>query len=139
MITAINKATGEIVELPTDTPDQITQAWLIAQQYEKTATALKDQLKKLVPTLITDKGVSEPIGNYIFRQSPIQRMNYNKSIMREVLDPDVYDVLTKPDKPAIDKYLKDNLAELGDISTTLRQSMTAEGMPYTVIKLEKLS
>ncbi len=48
MITATNKATGEVVELPADTLDSIVSAWRIAQEYEKTAKALKDQLKKAV-------------------------------------------------------------------------------------------
>jgi hypothetical protein len=138
-ITATNKATGEIVELQADTLSDIIGAWRIAQEYEKTAIALKDQLKKIVPSIIGPNGQSEPIGSYQFRQSSIQRMTYDKATMREVLDPDVFDVLLRPDKPAVDKYLKENLETLGEASTALRQSMIAEGQPYTTIRLEKIS
>lgn len=136
-IKATNKATGEIVDLPVDTLEQIVDAWRVAQEYVKTAETLKDQLKKLVPKYISDKGTSEPMSGYMFRSSPIQRMNYDKSVLRQVVkDEDLLDTFLKPDKTTIDKYLKENLPEF---STELRKSMIAEGRPYQVIKLEKLS
>lgn len=138
-ITATNKATGEVIELPADTNDQIVEAWRIAQEYVKAATALKDQLKQLVPALVDARGVSEPIGNFQFRVIPVQRMTYDKSVMREVLDPDTFDVLLKPDKPAVDNFLKENLEKLGDASTKLRQSMLPDGKPFQQIRLEKIS
>lgn len=138
-ITATNKATGEVIELDTDTPVNIVHAWRVAQEYEKIAIALKDQLKKLVPKIVDGHGVSDPIGNFQFRMSTIQRYNYDKSTMRQVLDEDVFDVLLKPDKTAVDKYLKENLEQLGEASTLLRKSMIPEGSPYQVIKLERLS
>lgn len=136
MITATNKHTGEVIKLPADTPERIVEAWLIAQEYAKTAEALKDQLKKLVPKFVDD--VSEPINGYMFRVSNVQRMNYDKSVLREAVDEDTLDVLLKPDKTAIDRYLKENLETLGEKSAVLRQSMIPEGKPYTVIKLERL-
>ena len=39
----LNKATGEVIELDADTPEQIVEAWKIAQEYEKAAKSLKDQ------------------------------------------------------------------------------------------------
>jgi hypothetical protein len=138
-ITATNKATGEVIELNADNPEQTVEAWRIAQEYDKAASSLKDQLKKLVPSIVGSRGVSEPINNFQFRVSSIQRTTYDKSVMREVLDPDTFDVLLKPDKPAIDKYLKENLEDLGDASTKLRTTMIAEGNPYQVIRLEKIS
>lgn len=138
-ITATNKATGEIIDLPAGTPEEIVQAWQTAQQYAKAADALKDQLKKLVPGLIGNRGISEPIGHCQFRISVIQRMAYDKSVMREVLDADTFDLMLKPDKTSIDKFIKENLETLGDISTKLRQSMIPDGRPYEVIKLEVLS
>jgi hypothetical protein len=137
-ITATNKATGEVVELPADTPEQIVSAWRIAQEYVKTADALKDQLKKLVPS-IAERGVSEPIGNYQFRVSNIQRMTYDKAVMRQVFDADLFDTFLEPNKSAVDRYLKENLDDVGENSTVLRNSMIPVGNPYQVIKLEKLS
>lgn len=138
-ITATNKATGEVIELDANTPAEIVAAWRVAQEYDKAAAALKDQLKQLVPSLVDVRGLSEPVGNFQFRVSSIQRMTYDKSIMREVLDADVFDTLLKPDKTAVDHYLKENLETLGEASTLLRQGMIAEGNPYQVIKLEKIS
>jgi hypothetical protein len=122
-VKALNKATGEVIELAVDTPEQIVEAWRIAQEYDKTCAALKDQLKKLVPTLVGPNGLSEPVNGYQFRQSHIQRMNYDKTVMRELLDPDDFDVLLKPYKPAVDKYLKENLETLKDVSTARRHFM----------------
>ncbi len=137
-ISAVNKATGEIIKLDANTPEQIVSAWRVAQEYVKTAEALKDQLKRLVPSLVTEKGTSEPIGNFQFRISNVQRMNYDKAIMRNVFDEDTFDLLLTPDKPMIDKYIKEHLDELGDNSTKLRENMIELGRPYQIIKLEKL-
>lgn len=138
MITATNKATGEVIELPSSTLEEIVAAWRVAREYAKAADSLKDQLKKLVPEHVGTVGTSSVVGNYMFRVSYIQRMTYDKSVMRTVLDPDVFDVLLKPDKTSIDKYLKENLESLGEASTLLRQSMIEDGKGYQVVKLEKV-
>ena len=137
-IKAINKATGEVIELDADTPEQIVEAWKIAQEYEKAAKSLKDQLKKIVPSLVNDDGKSDEINNAVFKINTIQRMTYDKSVVRQVLDEDVFDLMTKIDKTKLDDYIKDNLSELGDISTELRASLIPDGKPYQVIRLERL-
>jgi hypothetical protein len=139
MITATNKATGEVVELEAGSLEEVVKAWQVAQEYAKTADALKDQLKKIVPQFIDHTNKSPEVGNYQFKVNSVQRMTYDKSVLRSELDEDVFDVLTKVDKPAVDKYLKENLESLGEVSTTIRQAMVADGQPYEVIKLEKLS
>lgn len=140
MIKATNKHTGEIIELEVDTYEKIIQAWQIASEYEKVSKTLKDQLKKLVPDFVTDNGTSPEYNGVMFRVSNIQRMNYDKSVLREVLDEDTYDLMVKPNKTLVDKYLieivRDNDVE--GISTRLRDSMIPEGKSYQVIKLERL-
>lgn len=138
MVTATNKYTGEIVELSADDLEDIVEAWNVAREYEKVAEALKDQLKKLVREKVSENGVSEPVNGYMFRVSNIQRKNYDKSVLRTVFDEDTLDLFLEPNKPAVDKYLKENLAQLGEASTILRNSMVEVGKPYQVIKLEKL-
>ena len=137
-IEATNKHTGEVIELPADTFEQVVDAWRIAQEYEKAAKKLKDQLKNLVPKYIENGNTSPEYNNYMFRVNSIQRMTYDKATMRRVLDEDVYDVLVKPDKTKVDNYIKENLTDLGDIATELRASMQPDGKPYEVIKLERL-
>ena len=139
MISVTNKATGELIEIDTSTPEQLVKGWQLAQEYSKTADKLKDELKLLVPILIKDDGKSEDIGKYVFRQSNVQRMTYDKTVLRNTLDEDTFNVLVKPDKPAIDKYIKDNLETLGDVARTLRSAMIPDGKGYQVIKLEKVS
>ncbi len=135
-VTSVNKITGEVVFFEVKTNDDIVMAWQAAQQYEKVANELKDQLKAIINKR---EGIdSEVIGNFKFRINNIQRMNYDKAIMRNLLDEDTFDLLLKPDKPAIDRYLKENLEELGSASTELRRTMIAEGKPYQVIKLERI-
>lgn len=139
MITATNKATGEVIELPSETLEQVVEAWKIAQEYDKAAKALKDQLKMIVPEYIRQANRSDEVNNYQFKVNVVQRMGYDKSVLRQNLDEDTFDVLMKPDKTAVDKYLKENLEELGEASHIIRASMVADGKPYEVIKLEKLS
>lgn len=139
MVTAINKATGEVIELPCDTPEEIVQAWLTAQEYAKASDSLKDQLKKLVPDLVDDSGKSEVIGNYMFRSSLVQRQTYAKAVIRNVLDEDMLDHFTVVKKSLVDKYIKDNLEELGDSVKELRNGLVPDGVPYSVIKLERVS
>ncbi len=47
--------------------------------------------------------------------------------------------MLQPNKRYIDDYLKSNVDELGELSTALRNTMIDEGMPYEVIRLEKLT
>lgn len=138
-VKAINKATGELIELPANTLAEIMTAWQVAQEYDKASTALKDQLKKLVPSQINADGTSDETNGFKFRRSFIQRMGYDKAVMRQVFDEDTFDVLCKPDKTLVDIYIKEHLEELGENSTLLRTTMTAQGEPYSTIKLEKLS
>lgn len=137
-IQATHHFSGEVIELPVDTPEQIQQAWLVASEYEKTAKRLKDQLKEIVVDLVDESGTKE-VNGYMFRVSSIQRFNYDKSLLRNTLDEDTYDLFMKPNKTVIDRYLKENIETLGDTSTILRKNMIAEGNPYQVIKMEKLS
>lgn len=139
VIKAVNKHTGEIVELEADSFEQVVEAWRIAKEYEKVSEALKKQLKELVPNYINDKGVSDEYKGHMFRVSNIQRKTFDKSVMREVLDEDTYDLFLKPDSTALKKYIKENLTTLGEASTKLTKSMIPDGMPYQVIKLEKLT
>lgn len=138
MIKTTNKITGEVIELPVDTNMDIAGAWRYAQELERAGKSLKDQLKFIVPKIVNEKGLSDQLGSYMFRVSNVQRMNYDKALLRESFDPDLYDVLVIPDKTAIDRYLKEHLEELGDKSTVLRQNMVVQGKPYQVIKLEKI-
>jgi hypothetical protein len=137
MIKASNKVTGEVIELETDNIEQTVTAWEVAQGYEKLAKDLKDQLKKIVPGYVGDKGVSDEANKAIFRISHIQRMTYDKAVVRRVLDEDVFDLVTKIDKSKLDTYIKENLAELGDASTEMRSAMIPDGSAYEVIKLER--
>lgn len=137
MIQVMNYKTGEVAEYAASSPDEIMSSWLEISETIKLYEAAKDQLKKLVPEIVNDKGVYEN-GDYMFRYSSIQRYSYDKSVMRELLDPDVFDVLTEPSKTKVDKYLKDNLDDLGEATTALRESMVAVGKPYSVVKLERI-
>jgi hypothetical protein len=130
--------TGELVEFKAGSYEEVVEAWMQASELERLGKAIKDQLKALVPLHVSDKGTSEPYMGRMFRLSAIQRMNYDKSVLRQVLDADTFDLLLKPDKPLVDKYIKDNVEALGDKSVELRKTMLPEGKPYQVIKLEKL-
>ena len=138
-ISATNRSSGEIVELDVDDYDQAIEAWKVAQEYAKVADALKDQLKKIVPSFVDEtRGVSEPLNGYMFRVSNVQRMNYDKAVLRNVFDEDTLDLFLEPNKTAVDKYLAEHLEEVGEGSTLLRKSMIPVGKSYQVIRLERL-
>lgn len=136
MIKTTNKATGEVIEMPAKTLDDLVEAWQIAGEYIKTGERLRDQLKKTVPNFVSDRGTSDESGGRMFRVYTVQRSNYDKAVMRRVMDNDLFDTLLKPDKTAVDTYLKENLPEW---SSELRDTMIEEGKPYEVIKLERVT
>lgn len=137
MIKATNRLTGEIYELADDTPQDIRSSWQILSETIKTLEAAKDKLKPKIADMVDAKGVYD-FGDAMFRQLAIQRTTYDKAVMRDLLDEDTLDLLLAPDKTLVDNYLKENLADLGDVSTKLRDSMIPVGRPYTTIRLEKV-
>jgi hypothetical protein len=135
---AINKLTGEVIEYNADTPEEIMQIWQEVNETIKTYESIKDQLKKKVPEIVNDRGLYEQ-GDYQFRVSFVQRYTYDKAILRQNLDEDTLDLFLEPNKKAIDEYLKENLEDLGSVTTTIRNALVEKGKPYQVIKLERLT
>lgn len=138
IVKAINQATGEVMEVEAGSLVELVSAWNQVSETEKACKRLKDQLKKLVSQYVDSKGTSDLQDGFMFRVSNVQRMTYDKAVLREQLDEDTVDLLLKPDKTAVDAYLKENLSDLGEASTVIRKSMIPDGSPYTVIKLERI-
>ena len=136
MIKSVNVVTGEVYEFSDTTPDEIIVSWNLINETIKALERAKDKLKKKVPDLVNHVGIYEG-ENFTFRVSSVQRVNYDKAVMRQVFDEDLLDTLLVPHKPSIDAYIKENLEDLGESSTLLRESMIDEGKAYQVIKLEK--
>ena len=108
MISAVNKASGETIELPTDTPDEIVRAYLIAAEYEAVAKKLKDQVKKLLPTIVDEQGRTPEVDGYVLKRYESQRMTYNKMALRNVFDEDTVDLFLEVSKGKVDQFIKDN-------------------------------
>lgn len=138
IVKAINRATGEIIEIDANNIKEVMEAYKISKEYEKVSKSLTDQLKKILPKYLDEHGRSEEIDGYKFTSTLTQRHTYDKAVLRKVLDEDTYDLFMKPDKSAIDTYIKENLEELGETSGILRKSMIPEGKAYTTTKLNKL-
>jgi len=129
----VDKLTGLIYEADTD--EQIIESMILINDQLKSLDKVKSELREL----IIERDLSGKEHNdRLVRISNVQRMNYDKAVLREVLDEDVYDLMVKPDKRMVDTYLKENLEDLGDSSTIIRNAMIAEGMPYTIVKIEKV-
>ena len=121
--------TGEVLEFDISTPEGLVETYRLASEYEKAWKAIKDAIKKQ-----DIDGIE--YGAYKFVVTPVQRMTYDKAVMREVFqDDDLLDTFLIPDKTAIDKYLREHLDEVGPGSTLLRESMVPVGKAYTVPKL----
>lgn len=132
------KFTGEELEFPSGSFAEIVESYRLASEYMKAYEAVKKELAKLAEPFIGPNGISEPVNGYMFRSTAIQRMNYDKSVLREVLDEDTYDQFMEPNKTALDRFLKENIERLGEASTLIRKSMVAVGNPYQVTRLEKV-
>lgn len=132
------QSTGEVLDFEPKTFPELMQLWLMCKEYIEAYTKVKDSLKPMIEDSVNDKGVSEASDGFVFKVIPIQRKNYDKSVLRSVFDEDELDLFLEPNKSAIDKYIKDNLEELGTSSTTLRESMVPVGRPYQTIKAERI-
>lgn len=129
-----DKLTGLMYEV--ETQDQLVESMELIKKQIKALKEAEAQIRDLV--LDIDWNGYENQGRVV-RVSHVQRMEYDKATLRVLLDEDVFDVLTKVDKTAVDKYIRDNLDDLGDIATKLRDSMMPSGKPYAVVKLEKIA
>lgn len=150
MIQVVNKLTGEVYELDDQTAVQIRDSWLMLTETIKACERAKEKLKPKVDTIMAELSTL-PIGPYQFRRTITERKTYDKAVMREVLDADVFDLMLEPNKTRVDEYLKDNLEILDhEVGTKLRNTMvpvmsrdrkTGEYkpmLPYTTLRLEKL-
>ncbi len=138
-VTALNKASGEVIELPATTPDEIVNAYRIAQHYEKVAVELKNQLKTLIPTLLDEQGRSEVIDKYQFKRIESQRQTYEKSILYKIFDEDTIDLFTKVQKKAVDDYVKEHREELTNSDLDmLKHGLIPDGNVITSIRLERV-
>jgi hypothetical protein len=138
MITVTNKATGEVIDLPTKTLNDLVLAWETAKQFEKLAKQIKDEVKGYALPHLNAFDETEEVGRVKFRRTVVQRYEYDKTQVRQIIeDEDLLDEFLVIDKIKLDTYVKANLAELGEISTLLRETLIPKGKPYEVFKLEK--
>lgn len=138
MIKTVNKITGEVIELPTDKLTDLVSAWELAKELEKIGKQIKEEIKQYALPHLNSFDETEVVGKHKFKRVVIQRYTYDKSAVRNILeDEDLIDDFLIIDKPALDLYIKGNLAELGELSTQLRETMIPSGKPYEMFKLEK--
>lgn len=137
-IIGLNRVTGETVEAEVTNLTELVNGWRLASEYEKLATSLKDQLKKLLPQYLDESGKTDEVDGYRFTSTFVQKKTYDKAVMRQVLDEDTLDLLLIPDKTKVDDYIKENLSELGENSGLLRDTMIEAGRGYSTTRLEKL-
>lgn len=137
-VTSTNKASGEYIELPANTSEEIVRAYLVAAEYEKVAKDLKDQIKKLLPSIVDEQGRSPEVDGYILKRYESQRMNYNKYALREVFDEDTLDLFLEPSKGKIDAYIKEN--QLDDWQyKVLKSGLEPAGKVVSSFKKEKVA
>lgn len=134
---AVIKSTGEVIEFDISTPEQLIDSYSLLNETMKAYEAVKKQMQEAARGIVDERGAYEH-GDFALRVSAVQRYTYDKAVMRQVFDEDVFDLLLEPAKSKIDSYLKDNLETLGDAATQLRNTMQPVGNPYTVVKLERI-
>lgn len=138
MITITDKRSGELIDFPTDTPEQVVAAYLQAREYEKMAERLKTKLKPLLPNIVDEQGRSPEVNGYILKSYQSQRMNYNMSALRDVFDEDTISLFVKPQKGLIDAYLKEHRLEQEE-AAILKRGLEPDGVVIDSFKTEKVA
>lgn len=137
-VSAVNKASGEVIELNVDTFEQLVGAYNTAKEYEKVATTLKDQLKKIIPSFLDENGKSKISSDgYQFKRYETQRTTYNKSALRQVFDEDTIDLFLKVNKSSVDSFIKEHDISSDDIAI-LKASLEPDGSVSIVTRLDKV-
>lgn len=134
---ATNKLTGEVTEYKVDTPEQIVTALRQIGEAQEVLKELRKQVADRATELI-DKGERLEHDGFLVRSFTTQKMTYDKGMLRQVFDEDTLDLFLQPAKGRIDMYIRDHLAELGENSTRLRESMIPVGRRYSVTRVERL-
>lgn len=140
-VQATNKATGEVIDVSADTADEIVQAYRMAQEYEKVAKSLKDQLKLIVPSLLDEQGRSPVIDKYQFKRIESQKSTYDMQALRDAFDndEDLISQFLKVEKGKVDTYLKEHRDQLPeDAGYILKRGLIPDGKVVTSIRLEKV-
>lgn len=139
-VSTVNKASGEVIELEVGDFEQLVNAYNIAKEYEKAATALKDQLKKIIPTYLDENGKSIiSSGGYQFKNYTTQRQTYNKMALYEVFDKDTVDLFIKVNKTVVDSYVKEHNSDFTQEDfEKLKDALEPDGKVSNVIRLDKV-
>lgn len=130
----VNTITGEQFEFPTDTNDQLVEAYNQAQALEAAAKRAKEKARNLIVERDLDGYIS---GNRAVKIINVQRKDYDLTVMREVLDADQFNTFIKPDKTALDTFIKENVESMPE-AKDLRDTMIDIGDPYIQVRVEKV-
>lgn len=126
----VNKFTGEEREFKDSAPSEIVASWQLIDSEMK----MLEEAKRALRDKVIEHNLTSPIGPMQFKVIQVQRKNYDKSVMREVMDEDTVDLFLVPNKVELDKYVK-ALPKLDEQRVKLTHSMIDEGEPYTQVKL----
>jgi hypothetical protein len=132
------ESTGEVISFDADTPAQVIDSMRLLKEYVEAYDQLKRELQARAQVMEANGEQLEHNG-YGVRIFSAFRKNYDKAVLRQVLDEDTFDLMMEPAKSRIDRYIAENLEQLGEDSTRLRQSMVMAGKPYTTVRLERLT
>lgn len=141
LVQATNKQTGEIIEHKVSDLSDAVIVWQIAQEYEKQAKDIKEQLKDYVRDNANDFGKADVDDSYSFTITSVQRTKFNKQMVREAIeDQDLLDELMIIDTKLLREKLKAWVAEgtiTAELSAMIKAAEEPSGNPYEVIRLEK--
>lgn len=130
--TAVDEQTGLVFDL--SSPEAAIEAQLEINRLIKSLEKTKLQIRDVL--MIHD---NFEYNNHVVKVIPVQRMTYDPTVLRnEIQDEDLLWQMFSPNKTWIDNYLKENLEDLGEVSTVLRKSMIPTGKPYTTVRIERL-
>lgn len=128
-----DKATGIVFDV--STPQKAVESLLEAQTIYK---SLERTSKRIKAVLRSHDGLEHD--NHLVRVMNVQRATYNKGKLREFMDEDLLDNFLKVEKGKLDDWLKEQVQNGTDYDTHgIRMALEPDGLPFEVIKLEKLT
>lgn len=141
-VEVVNKYSGEIYTFHWENEVEQAQAY---KQLGETIDALVRAKNKIRDDILKNiDGQRQIVGAFEWSVQVRRYMNYDLTVMRNVLDEDYYNQLVKPDKIKIDLAIKETIfdPEKGnmtlDATQALRDSMIEERLPSTALRLDKI-
>lgn len=137
-IKVVNTITGEVLELPVDSMEQMATAYIQLKGLEGVIKRLKTKLnERMLVGLGEAKAMELPDRSRIVRVEQLMR-TYDKSVVAQFLDADQMEIVTKIDATALKTLMKElvdeGIAPKGAWKAIEDSAETKPKKPYVIVE-----